>query len=177
MVLQDIDVKSLSDVLSPIELHCDVCCLVYDISNPKSFEFIARIFLRYFSGDSKIPVLIVGNKADMTAVRQDYILQPEAFCAKHRLPPPQLVSCGSNIKKDIYVKLATMAAFPNLRRLVHAMILKRPPHEWIGAFRHLRQLGLVASDHYNLFKFSLGLAVAVLGGFVAHRFLRSTQTV
>ena len=45
LVLQDIDVKSLSDVLSPIELHCDVCCLVYDISNPKSFEFIARIFL------------------------------------------------------------------------------------------------------------------------------------
>ena len=25
----------------------------------------------------------------------------------------------------------------NLRRLVHAMILKRPPHEWIGAFRFL----------------------------------------
>ena len=25
--------------------------------------------------------------------------------------------------------------FRNLRRLVHAMILKRPPHEWIGAFR------------------------------------------
>ena len=47
---------------------------------------ICFIFLqRYFSGDSKIPVLIVGNKADMTAVRQDYILQPEAFCAKHRV--------------------------------------------------------------------------------------------
>ena len=28
---------------------------------------------------------MVGNKADMTAVRQDYILQPEAFCAKHRV--------------------------------------------------------------------------------------------
>ena len=26
-------------------------------------------------------------------------------------------------------------SFRNLRRLVHAMILKRPPHEWIGAFR------------------------------------------
>ena len=112
LVLQDIDVKTLTDMLSPIELHCDVICLVYDISNPKSFEFVARIFLRYFSSDSKIPVLIVGNKADMTAVRQDYILQPEAFCAKHRLPPPQMVSCATEIKKDIYVKLATMAAFP-----------------------------------------------------------------
>ena len=45
LILQDIDVKSLTDVLSPIELHCDVCCLVYDISNPRSFEFVARIFL------------------------------------------------------------------------------------------------------------------------------------
>ena len=43
------------------------------------------ILQRYFSSDSKIPVLIVGNKADMNAVRQDYILQPEAFCAKHRV--------------------------------------------------------------------------------------------
>ena len=43
------------------------------------------LFQRYFSDDSKVPVLIVGNKADMTAVRQDYILQPEAFCAKHRV--------------------------------------------------------------------------------------------
>ena len=45
LVLQDIDVKTLTDMLSPIELHCDVICLVYDISNPKSFEFVARIFL------------------------------------------------------------------------------------------------------------------------------------
>ena len=52
------------------------------------YDNINRMFYflqRYFSGDSKIPVLIVGNKADMTAVRQDYILQPEAFCAKHRV--------------------------------------------------------------------------------------------
>ncbi len=45
LVLQDIDVRSLTDMLSPIDLNCDVCCLVYDISNPRSFEFVARIFL------------------------------------------------------------------------------------------------------------------------------------
>ena len=48
LILQDIDVKSLTDMLSPIDLHCDVCCLVYDISNPRSFEFAARIFLVCF---------------------------------------------------------------------------------------------------------------------------------
>ncbi len=45
LVLQDIDVRTLTDVLSPTEIHCDVACLVYDISNPRSFEFVARIFL------------------------------------------------------------------------------------------------------------------------------------
>ena len=44
-------------------------------------------------------------------------------------------------------------------------------------FRHLRQLGLVASDASSLFKFSLGIAFAALGGFLAIRFFRSTQTV
>lgn len=173
LVLQDIDVRELTDTLSPTETNCDVCCLVYDVSNPRSFEFVARIFLRYFADECKVPILIVGNKCDMTPVRQDYILQPEAFCAKHRLPPPQLLTSTNLIKRDVYVKLATMAAFPNLRRLVHAMILKRPPREWIGAFRHLRQLGLVASDASSLIKISLSLAMAALGGFFIVRFIRA----
>ena len=49
------------------------------------FSFFSIHFQRYFSGESKIPILLVGNKSDMTAVRQDYILQPEAFCAKYRV--------------------------------------------------------------------------------------------
>merc|ERR1711997_1428089 len=92
---------------------------------------------RYFTGDSKIPVLIVGNKSDKgTPIRQDFSLQPEAFCARYKIPSPQLYSTTrSQFKRDIFVKLATMAAFSNLRRLVHAMILKQPPREWIGTFR------------------------------------------
>jgi len=42
---KDIDVRQLSDALTPSELNCDVCCLVYDVSNPRSFEFVARIYL------------------------------------------------------------------------------------------------------------------------------------
>ena len=37
--------KNVSDGLMPSEVSCDVCCLVYDASNPRSFEFVARIFL------------------------------------------------------------------------------------------------------------------------------------
>jgi len=60
----------------------------------------------------KIPVLIVGNKNDLGEVMQDYILQPKAFCVKYKLPPPHFFSCMDKVNKEIYIKLATMAAFP-----------------------------------------------------------------
>ena len=103
----------------------------------RSFEYCARIYLRYFS-TTQLPVLVVANKSDKGVVRQDYILQvclrfliaylmlislflilitdiflqPEAFCAKHKLPPPQKASARLVPAKDIFLKLATMAAFP-----------------------------------------------------------------
>jgi len=168
LVLLDTDVLSASDCLNSTQTNCDVICLVYDSSNPRSFEYCARIYLRYFS-TTQLPVLVVANKSDKGVVRQDYILQPEAFCAKHRLPPPQKASARVVPAKDIFLKLATMAAFPNLKRLVHAMILKRPPGEWLGILRHLKQLGLVGEDS-GMLKFTIGLALVAIGGIFAFRF-------
>jgi len=167
LVLMDADVLTASDGLSSAQTGCDVICLVYDASNPRSFEFCARIYLRYFS-TTALPVLVVANKADRGVVRQDYILQPEAFCAKHKLPPPQKASARTAPSKDVFLKLATMAAFPSLKRLVHAMILKRPPGEWLGIIRHLKQLGLVGEDT-GVMKFTIGLALLTLGGIIAFR--------
>ena len=45
LVLEDIDVRHVTDALMPAEVACDVCCLVYDVTNPRSFEFVARIYL------------------------------------------------------------------------------------------------------------------------------------
>lgn len=45
LILRDIDVRSSTEPLSPGEVLCDVVCLMYNVSNPKSFEFIARIYL------------------------------------------------------------------------------------------------------------------------------------
>ena len=47
----------------------------------------------------------------MDSVRQDYLLQPNEFCNKYKLLAPQLFSLKNN-KKDLFTKLATMAAFP-----------------------------------------------------------------
>lgn len=45
MVLKDITIRNVSDPLLPNEVQCDVACLIYDTSNPKSFEYIARIYI------------------------------------------------------------------------------------------------------------------------------------
>lgn len=46
----------------------------------RSFEYCARIYLRYFS-TTQLPVLVVANKCDRGVVRQDYILQVQSRTA------------------------------------------------------------------------------------------------
>lgn len=110
LILRDIDVRNNMDPLQPNEVHCDVCCLVYDVTNPKSFEYIARIYIKYFA-ESKIPVLVVGTKADGGRVAQNYLLQPDDFCDKYKILPPQMFTVKEN-ERELFTKLATMAAFP-----------------------------------------------------------------
>ena len=57
-------------------------------------------------------MLVVGCKAEASAVQQEYELQPAQFCHKHKLPPPQMFTCIETISTDIYDKLATMAQYP-----------------------------------------------------------------
>uniref|UniRef100_A0A8C9VEZ4 Ras homolog family member T1a n=1 Tax=Scleropages formosus TaxID=113540 RepID=A0A8C9VEZ4_SCLFO len=97
------------DFLSEGDLSCDAVCLVYDISNPRSFEYCARVYKQYFL-DSRTPCLVVGAKADLPEVRQQYSLSPLDFCRKHKLHAPQLFTCNTADapSRDIYTKLTTM---------------------------------------------------------------------
>lgn len=45
LVLKDIDLTRKDSSLHPAEVTCDVVCLVYDGTNPHSFEYVANIFL------------------------------------------------------------------------------------------------------------------------------------
>ena len=66
---------------------------------------------RYLDGD-----LLPNNKwfgpQSNSFFRFDEIKSGYENNSQFQLPPPQLVSCGASVKKDIYIKLATMAAFP-----------------------------------------------------------------
>ncbi|XP_031350008.1 mitochondrial Rho GTPase isoform X2 [Photinus pyralis] len=177
MVLRDINVRNVSDPLLPHEVQCDVACLVYDVSNPKSFEYIARIYIKYFA-ESKIPVLVVAGKSDLPEEKQDYLLQPQAFCEKYRILPPQPFSAKGHVRKDVYVKLATMAAFPPLRRMVHMLLLRPQPSEWFNQFyRNIRNFGLVPTDTTAWWKAGIGIAIATAFGFFVVKVLNTTERV
>uniref|UniRef100_A0A8B9STL5 Mitochondrial Rho GTPase n=1 Tax=Anas platyrhynchos TaxID=8839 RepID=A0A8B9STL5_ANAPL len=109
LLLHDV---SDSEFLTDAETICDAVCLVYDVSNPKSFEYCARIFKQHFM-DSRIPCLVVAAKSDLHEVRQEYSISPAEFCRKHKMPPPQAFTCNTVDvpSKDIFVKLTTMQDF------------------------------------------------------------------
>lgn len=112
LLLHDI---SESEFLTEAEIVCDVVCLVYDVTNPKSFEYCARIFKQHFM-DSRIPCLIVAAKSDLHEVKQEHSVSPTDFCRKHKMPPPQAFTCNTADapSKDIFVKLTTMAMYPHV---------------------------------------------------------------
>uniref|UniRef100_A0A671X1I4 Mitochondrial Rho GTPase n=1 Tax=Sparus aurata TaxID=8175 RepID=A0A671X1I4_SPAAU len=98
------------DFLSEADLACDVVCLVYDINNPRTFEYCAKVYKQYFI-DSKTPCVVIAAKSDLHEVRQHYSLSPQDFCRKHKLHPPQPFTCNTTdaLSKDIYTRLTTMA--------------------------------------------------------------------
>nr|NP_001262895.1 mitochondrial Rho, isoform F [Drosophila melanogaster]NP_651205.2 mitochondrial Rho, isoform E [Drosophila melanogaster]AAN13972.1 mitochondrial Rho, isoform E [Drosophila melanogaster]AGB96275.1 mitochondrial Rho, isoform F [Drosophila melanogaster] len=162
LILRDIDVRHALDPLQPQEVNCDVACLVYDSSNPRSFEYVARIYIKYYA-ESKIPVMIVGTKCDMDERRQDYLMQPSEFCDKYKLLPPHLFSLKTN-KKELYTKLATMAAFPRFQAAWILFYKHRLVQLWESA--HLRQFGLMTEDPKLWLKAGLGVAAATMLGFI-----------
>uniref|UniRef100_A0A8B9LFW4 Mitochondrial Rho GTPase n=1 Tax=Astyanax mexicanus TaxID=7994 RepID=A0A8B9LFW4_ASTMX len=109
------EVLPVFEFLSEADLACDVVCLVYDISNPRSFEYCAKAYKKYFM-DSKTPCMMIAAKSDLHEVRQHYSLSPLDFCRRHKLHPPQQFTCNSADapSKDIYTKLTTMAMYPHM---------------------------------------------------------------
>uniref|UniRef100_A0A8C7XF99 Mitochondrial Rho GTPase n=1 Tax=Oryzias sinensis TaxID=183150 RepID=A0A8C7XF99_9TELE len=101
------------DYLSDSDLACDVVCLVYDASNPYSFEYCAKVFKQYFM-DSKTPCMMIAAKSDLPEVKQMYGCSPLEFCRRHKMPPPQSFTCNTagDPSREIYTKLTTMAMYP-----------------------------------------------------------------
>lgn len=171
LLLHEVDV-TMSEMLTPTELDCDVACLLYDVTNPRTFEFCARMYLKHFI-DSKIPTLVVACKAEHPEVRQSYDFTPTQFCQRYRLPPPQHFTCMDTLNWDVYVKLATMAAYPNLKRLVHMLLVHQRPLWLEERIRHLRSL--YTDENKIYIHIGLGTAAFAALSFVIYKIIRSLR--
>ncbi|XP_063443574.1 mitochondrial Rho GTPase 1-A-like isoform X1 [Mytilus trossulus] len=171
LMLHEVDVV-VSDMLNPTEMNCDVACLLYDVTNPRSFEFCAKMYLKHFI-DSRIPVLFVAGKTEYPAVRQDFEMTPAQFCQKFKLPPPEDFACLDKINKDVYIKLATMAAYPNLKRLVHMLLVRQNPLWLEEKIRHVRDV--VLQNDRLFMKIGVGLAMASVFGFIVYRITKALR--
>ncbi|XP_062852640.1 LOW QUALITY PROTEIN: mitochondrial Rho GTPase 1b [Trichomycterus rosablanca] len=104
------------DFLSESDLSCDIVCLIYDVSDPHSFEYCTQAFEQCFL-DSRVPVLLVAMKSDLQEERQQYSITPHDFCRTYTIPPPQPYSSNTAGApgRDIFINLATIATYPHLR--------------------------------------------------------------
>ncbi|XP_004705837.1 mitochondrial Rho GTPase 2 [Echinops telfairi] len=112
LILQEVSAESLLD--APSATACDVACLLFDRSDPASFEFCARVYKQRYL-DEQTPCLLVSSKADLPEGVGLPGTSPADFCRRHRLPAPVQFSAGSTAPGTaIFSQLATMATFPHL---------------------------------------------------------------
>jgi len=94
--------------------HCDIACLLYDTSDPTSFQTAAQLFSSVEALVSElIPCVFIATKSDLPRVQQDGEQQPEELCKAYGLPQPQKVSASTpEVLTAIYNRLAAVARDP-----------------------------------------------------------------
>ncbi|XP_055220754.1 mitochondrial Rho GTPase 2 isoform X8 [Gorilla gorilla gorilla] len=129
-----------------LDAACDVACLMFDGSDPKSFAHCASVYKCHYM-DGQTPCLFVSSKADLPQGVAVSGPSPAEFCHKHRLPAPVPFSCAGPAEPSttIFTQLATMAAFPHL---VHAEL--HPSSFWLRGL-----LGVVGAAVAAVLSFSL----------------------
>ncbi|KAJ3608447.1 hypothetical protein NHX12_025494 [Muraenolepis orangiensis] len=114
LILYEVDVET--EFLKASHASCDVACLMYDASDPQSFDYCASIYKQHYM-ESQVPCVMVSTKGDLPEAEQLHGMTPAEFCYKHRLPPPMPFSalpCLDSSVGCIYTKLARAAMFPHL---------------------------------------------------------------
>uniref|UniRef100_A0A7N8XPS5 Ras homolog family member T2 n=1 Tax=Mastacembelus armatus TaxID=205130 RepID=A0A7N8XPS5_9TELE len=115
LILNEVDVEA--QFLKASDASCDVACLMYDASDPHSFDYCASIYKQHYM-ESNIPCVLIASKVDLPEAQQFHGMTPAEFCYKHRLPPPLPFSSVfldfDSTSKNIYTRLAWAAMYPHL---------------------------------------------------------------
>uniref|UniRef100_A0A8C6CS95 Mitochondrial Rho GTPase n=1 Tax=Moschus moschiferus TaxID=68415 RepID=A0A8C6CS95_MOSMO len=109
------EVAADSLLTASADASCDVACLMFDGSDPRSFALCASIYKQHYM-DGQTPCLFVCSKADLPGGIPLPGLSPAEFCRRHQLPAPTPFSCAGPVEArvGIFTQLATMATFPHL---------------------------------------------------------------
>ncbi|KAM5228182.1 mitochondrial Rho GTPase 2 isoform 2-T2 [Ctenodactylus gundi] len=116
LILCEVGADSL--LSASVDAACDVACLMFDSSDPRSFIHCASVYKCHYM-DGQTPCLFVSSKADLPEGVAPPGLSPAEFCRRHRLPIPSPFSCTglAPARTDIFTRLATMATFPHLAHM------------------------------------------------------------
>uniref|UniRef100_A0A667XTJ8 Mitochondrial Rho GTPase 2 n=1 Tax=Myripristis murdjan TaxID=586833 RepID=A0A667XTJ8_9TELE len=155
LILYEVDVET--EFLKASDASCDVACLMYDSSDPHSFDYCASIYKQHYM-ESNIPCVLVASKVDLPEVKQFHGMTPAEFCYKHRLPAPLPFSSLSldSTSKKIYTRLAWAAMYPYV--VVRLLLFV------IGGF-----LPKVSHNTSFWLRVALGSAVVAVLGFAIYR--------
>uniref|UniRef100_A0A8C2J5Y9 Mitochondrial Rho GTPase n=1 Tax=Cyprinus carpio TaxID=7962 RepID=A0A8C2J5Y9_CYPCA len=149
--LIEVDVET--EFLKAADAACDVACLMYDVSDPDSFNYCASIYKQHYM-DSGIPCVVVGSKADLIEVKQHHGMSPSEFCYKHRLPSPLSFSTMlTHTHTHIYSKLTWAAMYPTIYINIF--------------FLHLNGSDMSSTSFW--LRVTLGTTIAAMLGFALYR--------
>eukprot|EP00871_Galdieria_phlegrea_P001187 jgi/Galph1/2069/GphlegSOOS_G753.1 len=108
------DHEKTTSVAVPHLDACDVVCLLYDIHEPKSFSYAARLYQNLVALRPLLPVVFVATKADLSGTSQHYEVSPTEFCDHLSLPHPVKVSFRLQEDADIFQMLVGVGLHPQL---------------------------------------------------------------
>ena len=108
LLLHEINVAELKST-GDASFVCDIVCLLYDVTDPDSFQPCVEIYKQFVG--SQVSCLVIATKADCKPVRQHSVLQLEQFCTSNDLPSP-LPFTTSEVDSSIYQTIVSMASKP-----------------------------------------------------------------
>mmetsp|Transcript_9999 Transcript_9999/g.30532 ORF Transcript_9999/g.30532 Transcript_9999/m.30532 type:complete len:628 (-) Transcript_9999:131-2014(-) len=116
LIMREINDRQLCDLTVSKGLldACDMVCLVYDVTDPESFSFVAKMYEELRKARHSLPTIFVATKTEQEAVSQNYEMQPAEFTQQNNLPEPIGVSSKIKESSDLYRQLIGVGLYPHI---------------------------------------------------------------
>ncbi|PVU91139.1 hypothetical protein BB559_004268 [Furculomyces boomerangus] len=112
---------------------CDLLCMVYDSSDPNSFNYLVE--LRNHYNLDHVPTMFIATKCDLDFVEQRTELPPDVYCNSLKLATPINISVKKDQLANIFEKMAVFASKP-ATVTPSLLLLKRNPLNVATIFKY-----------------------------------------